>query len=58
MANLKRGVSKKQSTQNFPKNEHFLPPVTHTHVVTHTREMFKPKNLENAPVQALTQLHH
>ena len=54
MANLKRGVSRKQSTQNFPKNEHFLPPVRHTRVVTHTREMFKPKNLENAPVQALT----
>ena len=26
MANLKTGVSRKQSTTNFPKNEHFLPP--------------------------------
>ena len=26
MANLKTGVSRKQSTPNFPKNEHFLPP--------------------------------
>ena len=24
-ANLKTGVSRKQSTPNFPKNEHFLP---------------------------------
>ena len=23
--NLKTGVSRKQSTSNFPKNEHFLP---------------------------------
>ena len=28
MANLKTGVSRKQSTPNFPKNEHFLPPYT------------------------------
>ena len=28
-ANLKTGVSRKQSTPNFPKNEHFLPPDTH-----------------------------
>ena len=27
------GVSRKQSTPNFPKNEHFLPPDTHTHVL-------------------------
>ena len=27
MTNLKTGVSRKQSTPNFPKNEHFLPPV-------------------------------
>ena len=26
------GVSRKQSTPNFPKNEHFLPPVKHRHV--------------------------
>ena len=26
------GVSRKQSTPNFPKNEHFLPPDTHTYV--------------------------
>ena len=26
---LKTGVSRKQSTPNFPKNEHFLPPDTH-----------------------------
>ena len=25
--NLKMGVSRKQSTPNFPKNEHFLPPI-------------------------------
>ena len=31
-ANLKTGVSRKQSTQDFPKNEHFLPPDTHTYV--------------------------
>ena len=24
------GVTRKQSTPNFPKNEHFLPPDTHT----------------------------
>ena len=29
-ANLKTGVSRKQSTPNFPKNEYFLPPDTHT----------------------------
>ena len=27
--NLKTGVSRKQSTPNFPKKEHFLPPDTH-----------------------------
>ena len=32
MANLKTGVSKKQSTPKFPKNKHFLPPDTHTYV--------------------------
>ena len=26
------GVTRKQSTPNFPKNEHFLPPDTHTNV--------------------------
>ena len=31
-ANLKTVVSRKQSTPNFPKNEHFLPPDTHTYV--------------------------
>ena len=31
-ANLKTNVSRKQSTPNFPKKEHFLPPDTHTHV--------------------------
>ena len=30
--NLKTGVSRKQSTANFLKNEHFLPPDTHTNV--------------------------
>ena len=25
MANFKTGVTRKQSTPNFPKNEHFLP---------------------------------
>ena len=28
-ANLKTDISRKQSTPNFPKNEHFLPPDTH-----------------------------
>ena len=28
-ANLKTGVSRKQSTPNFQENEHFLPPNTH-----------------------------
>ena len=31
-ANLKTGVSKKRSTPNFPQNEHFLSPDTHTYV--------------------------
>ena len=29
MANLKTVLSRKQSTRNFPKNEHFLSPDTH-----------------------------
>ena len=32
MANLETGVSRNQSTQSFPKNEHFLPPDTHLYV--------------------------
>ena len=32
-ANIKTGVSRKQSTPDFPKNENFLPPDTHTYVV-------------------------
>ena len=32
MAKHKAGVSRKQSRSNFPKNEHFLPPDTHTSV--------------------------
>ena len=32
-ANLKTGVSRKQSTSNFPKSEHFLPPDRHTYVL-------------------------
>ena len=31
-ANLKMGVSRKHSTPNFPKKEHFLPADTHTYV--------------------------
>ena len=31
-ANLKTGVSRKQSAPKFPKNNYFLPPDTHTHV--------------------------
>ena len=31
-ANLLTGLSRKQSTPNFPRNEHFLPPDTHTYV--------------------------
>ena len=31
MANIKTGVTRKQITLNFPKNEHFLPPDTHMH---------------------------
>ena len=30
--NLKTCISTKQSTPNFPKNEHILPPDTHTYV--------------------------
>ena len=30
-ANLKTGVSRKQSTSNFPKSEDFLPPDTYTY---------------------------
>ena len=30
-ANLKTEVTRKQSTPNFPKNEYFLPPETHTY---------------------------
>ena len=29
---LKTGITKKQSTPNFPKNKQFLPPDTHTYV--------------------------
>ena len=32
MANLKTGVSRKQSTPKFLKNKHFLPPDKHMHV--------------------------
>ena len=31
-ANLEKGVTRKQSRSNFPKNEHFLPPDRHTGV--------------------------
>ena len=31
MAHLKMGVSRKQNTSNFSKNEYFLPPCTHTY---------------------------
>ena len=31
-ANLKTGISRKQSTPNFPKNEHFVTPDTHAYV--------------------------
>ena len=31
MANIKTGVTRKQITLNFPKNELFLPPDTHMH---------------------------
>ena len=30
--NLKTGVTRKQSTPNFPENKHFLPPDTQTYV--------------------------
>ena len=30
--NLQTGVTRKQGTPNFPKNEHFFPPDTHTSV--------------------------
>ena len=32
MVNPETGVSRKQSTSNFPKIEHFLPPDTHTYM--------------------------
>ena len=35
--NLKTGVSRKQSTPNFPKNEHLVPPDTHTMQITKLR---------------------
>ena len=31
-ANLKTGVLREQSTPHFPKNKHFLPPDSYTHV--------------------------
>ena len=44
-ANLKTGARSKQSTSNFPENEHSLPPDTHTHTPdTHTTLTFQ-KNL-------------
>ena len=33
--NLKTDVTRKQSAPNISKNEHFLPPDTHTHKYTH-----------------------
>ena len=42
MANLKTGVSGKQNTPNFPKNQHFLPPDTHTYVWYNTRFEIRP----------------
>ena len=43
--NLKTGARSKQSTSNFPENEHFLPPDTHMHTPdTHTTLTFQ-KNL-------------
>ena len=32
------GVTRKQSTSNFPKNKHFLPPGIHTHVCVSGRK--------------------
>ena len=37
--NLKMGVSRKQSTPNFLKNEHFLPPDTHTYNVCFSKNL-------------------
>ena len=36
-ANLERGVTRTQSTPNFPRNEHFLSPDTHTYVSEKTK---------------------
>ena len=35
------GISSKQSTQNFPKNEHFLP-LIRTHTEEHVRTFLTP----------------
>ena len=36
-ANLKTGVTRKQTTPNFQENEHFLPPNTHTYIPVRIR---------------------
>ena len=38
---LKTGVSRKQSTPNFPKNEHFLPPDTHGVRYVHFQKIWR-----------------
>ena len=40
-ANLKTGVSRKLSTSNFPKHEHFLAPDTHSNVTQKKNSFFK-----------------
>ena len=46
MAYLKAGVTRKQSTPNFSKNEHFLPPDSHTENVScNTRLEIRPFTL-------------
>ena len=44
-SNVKTGVTRKQSTPNFPKNEHFLPSVTHTYVCLSIGKKFFWENL-------------
>ena len=43
--NLKTGVSRKESTRNFPKNEHSFPPDRHTYVSGSKKCCFFSENL-------------
>ena len=48
MANLKTGVSRKQSTPKFPKNKHFVPTDSHTYAFEMLfRDVLKGKEWQN-----------